>query len=324
MSEITITLGHIARHTPPGAGAQGRDAAIVDIAQDLLLRHLHRESILDRLAFKGGTSLRKLYAGNAGRFSLDLDFSTVSTIEDPEDVLVDLIAAIDGLSIGPFTYGVIERRGKWILTFEHDFMEQASDGLDSKLDLNPPPWLPPIRRGWHPLPIHKQYGTPALPELQIIRLEENIAEKIARLNRATPARDMYDLRWVMQNSQITGPLDRSLIRRLAVLKIWVDANGLWAGKIYWRKGHQGPPFDPAHWLRNRDESEFDVEDIGALAVPVPSVSELSNALQTQFSFLTELTEDEQILAQAREQDRPLALQLLTQLPGQRLRDIGIY
>lgn len=135
---------------------------------------------------------------------------------------------------------------------------------------------------------------------------------------------MYDLRWVMQNSQITGPLDRSLIRRLAVLKIWVDANALWAGKIYWRKGHQGPPFDPDHWLRNRDESEFDVEDIGALAVPVPSVSELSNALQTQFSFLTELAEEEQIIAQAREQDRPLAWQLLAQLPGQRLRGIGIY
>ncbi|MDR3360626.1 MAG: hypothetical protein LBO20_08285 [Bifidobacteriaceae bacterium] len=31
-------LGHIARHAPPNAGAQGREAAIVDVAQDLLLR----------------------------------------------------------------------------------------------------------------------------------------------------------------------------------------------------------------------------------------------------------------------------------------------
>lgn len=68
MSEIRLTVGHIARHTPPGAGAQGRDAAIIDIVQDLLLRHLHGTGILDALAFKGGTSLRKLYAGNAGRF----------------------------------------------------------------------------------------------------------------------------------------------------------------------------------------------------------------------------------------------------------------
>ena len=36
--EISIQPGHIARHTPRNAGAQGREAAVVDIAQDLLLR----------------------------------------------------------------------------------------------------------------------------------------------------------------------------------------------------------------------------------------------------------------------------------------------
>ncbi|MBC7763533.1 MAG: hypothetical protein H7201_17445 [Candidatus Saccharibacteria bacterium] len=60
MNDIRLTIGHIARHTPHGAGAQGRDAAIVDIAQDLLLRHLQGTGVLDALAFKGGTSLRKL------------------------------------------------------------------------------------------------------------------------------------------------------------------------------------------------------------------------------------------------------------------------
>ena len=33
MNDIALTVGHIARHTPRGAGAQGRDAAIVDIAR---------------------------------------------------------------------------------------------------------------------------------------------------------------------------------------------------------------------------------------------------------------------------------------------------
>jgi hypothetical protein len=36
---INITEGWIARHTPRGAGSGGRDAAIIDIAQDLLLRN---------------------------------------------------------------------------------------------------------------------------------------------------------------------------------------------------------------------------------------------------------------------------------------------
>jgi predicted nucleotidyltransferase component of viral defense system len=68
-----ITPGRLARHTP--AGPQRRYAALIDIAQDLLLAHLHDQGVFEHLVFKGGTALRKLYAGNAGRFSTDLDFS---------------------------------------------------------------------------------------------------------------------------------------------------------------------------------------------------------------------------------------------------------
>ena len=75
MNQVQIQPGHIARHTPQGAGSQGRGAAIIDVAQDLLLRHLTDIGLAEKLVFKGGTSLRKFYAGNAGRFSLDLDFS---------------------------------------------------------------------------------------------------------------------------------------------------------------------------------------------------------------------------------------------------------
>lgn len=117
-NDLNITTGWIARHTPPGAGAGGRDAAIIDIAQDLLLRELHSRGALDRVAFKGGTSLRKLYAGSQGRFSLDIDFGLAALGYDPETVLVELVAAIDGTKIGPFIYGVTERRGKWSLTVD--------------------------------------------------------------------------------------------------------------------------------------------------------------------------------------------------------------
>jgi len=47
---IIINPGHIARHTPTGAGTQGREAAIIDIAQDLLLRHLFENGKLDNMA----------------------------------------------------------------------------------------------------------------------------------------------------------------------------------------------------------------------------------------------------------------------------------
>lgn len=32
---ITLTVGWIGRHTPPGAGVDGRDAAVIDIWPDL-------------------------------------------------------------------------------------------------------------------------------------------------------------------------------------------------------------------------------------------------------------------------------------------------
>lgn len=158
----------------------------------------------------------------------------------------------------------------------------------------------------------------------MIRLEENIAEKIARLNRATPARDMYDLRWVMTNTPTTGKLDHALVRRLAILKIWVDANGLRAGDTFWKPGHEGPAFNPEKWLRDRSAGEFDEQDIGALAVPAPTAAELSEALRTHFRFLADLDDGERTLAQAREQDRPFAPRALAALPGGRLTDAGLY
>jgi hypothetical protein len=97
---ISTTPGWIARHTPTGAGAGGRDAAVIDIAQDLLLhlllRDLHARGALDALVFKGGTALRKLYAGNQGRFSVDLDFSLAEASGEPETVVLDLVGQIEG------------------------------------------------------------------------------------------------------------------------------------------------------------------------------------------------------------------------------------
>ena len=295
----------------------------MDVAQDLLLRELHRRGSLRGLVFKGGTSLRKLYAGNAGRFSLDLDFSVMDVGADPDDLILELVEQITDLSIGPFQYGATERRGEWSLTFASPFGDPG-ETLQSKLDVSPPPWLPPITHGWRSLPIHSAYGEPALPELNIIRLEENIAEKISRLNRATPARDMYDLGWIMTNQAITGELDIPLIRGLAVLKIWVDANGATAGETWWKPGHEGPSFDPKRWLRERGRDEFDEEDIGALAVPKPSGSEISAVIIAHFQFLSDLDDDERTSARALDRDRALALRMLAGLPGERMSGIGLY
>lgn len=321
MTQINIQPGHIARHTPRNAGAQGKEAAVVDVAQDLLLRHLHEEGVLDSVAIKGGTAIRKLYAGREGRFSLDLDFAVANIDDNREEVEVKFIEAVEGLSIGPFSYGVKERRGKWSVAFASRFVNAST--LATKLDFSPASWLGPIRATWAPLPIHAQYGG-GLPQILTVRLEENIAEKIARLNRTTTARDMYDLAWMVDALHVSKSLDWRLVRRLAVLKIWVDTNGMRSPCAEWKPGHEGSMFDPASWLRKRREDEFDLEDIGALAVPVPSVETLSDKVRRGYSFLFDLTDEEKILAKSDERDRSLAIRLLKTLPGGRLANAGLY
>lgn len=195
---VSITRARLLRHAP--TSRQGVEAAAVDIAQDLLLRHLHEIGLLDELAFKGGTALRKLYAGNQGRFSLDLDFSVRDLDGDADTVLALLIDAVARLRLGPFSYGTTQRRGKTHLLIDTALSPTGS--LSSKLDVNPPPWLEPTRRGWVHLDIHAHYDGP-LPQLTVVRIEENAAEKIARLNRTTTARDVYDLVWLWRTTATT-------------------------------------------------------------------------------------------------------------------------
>jgi len=205
--DVRLTQGHVLRHAP-AQSSQGRGAALIDIAQDLLLRHLSERDVLSMVAFKGGTALRKVYAGAAGRFSTDLDFAVASLDDDPEAVIALLVDEIDGTQLGPFTFGIDTRRNRHTITYRSELGPDPGEQLQSKLDVGPPPWLAPVSRSWIDLPIHGRYGGP-LPSLPVVNLAENVAEKIARLNRRSPARDAYDLVWVAGTPGLE--LDRALI-----------------------------------------------------------------------------------------------------------------
>ena len=98
-----------------------------------------------------------------------------------------------------------------------------------------------------PAAIHQRYGF-ELPEIPSMRLEEAMAEKIARLSRSPTARDASDLVW----AATTSPHSRfspDRVRRLAVLKVWVDNHGL---RPAWGPALSPGPFDPETWLSSRD------------------------------------------------------------------------
>jgi predicted nucleotidyltransferase component of viral defense system len=59
-----------------------------------LLQLLSERGILQRLAFKGGTCLRKIFVGNQGRFSTDLDFTGIEE-HDHEEIILDMMQAFE-------------------------------------------------------------------------------------------------------------------------------------------------------------------------------------------------------------------------------------
>lgn len=75
--------------------------------------------------------------------------------------------------------------------------------------------------------IHQRYGF-ALPALPCRRLEEIMAEKIARLTRSATARDASDLVWIARTSPFSQ-FDRMRVRRLAMVKVWIDNQGMQPG-----------------------------------------------------------------------------------------------
>lgn len=88
-----ITEGYLARHSMGHRGMTG--PALLDVAQDYVRHHLHEQGLFDLgIVLKGGTSLRKFRAGNAGRFSTDLGFAA------PEAAAAELLLdSLDGAEV---------------------------------------------------------------------------------------------------------------------------------------------------------------------------------------------------------------------------------
>jgi hypothetical protein len=239
--------------------------------------------------------------------------------DEPEAVTELLRREIDGQDIDGFRYAVEGHRGRAQVRYETPL--GGVGNLTTKLDIGPAPWLPPDERGWVRLPVHSAYILP--PAIPVMSLAENMAEKIARLTRRTPARDVYDLAWISSTSPHSG-FDRALVRRLAVLKNWVDQHGLSSSPAAWRPVTGAIPFDPGRWQTTRRAADFDEDSIGILAVPPPSLDALGDQLRTHFGFLADLDSTERRIVAGGAGSRNLVLEALSSLPGSRFAGRPLY
>lgn len=300
----SLQVGWLHRHLPHSSGL-AVDVAVLDIAQDFLIAHLEQHDIFRELViFKGGTALRKMFAGARGRFSTDVDVALRKMTED-RDAVAGLVADLSDVTLGPFSFEPSNHGGRWRIRVES---ELGNPVQTIKLDVGPPCWLLPVERTFVEISTHQRYGFD-LPSLPCMSLEEILAEKIARLARTSTARDAYDLCWAATTHPHSG-FDRDQVRHLAVLKVWVDNHGL---ADTWRAAIGPRPFVPDTWLAPR-AGNWDSEEIGQLAHPPPSLADLETELFRNYAWLADLTDQEAMFARAHAGDRGAVIEAVRNLP----------
>jgi predicted nucleotidyltransferase component of viral defense system len=262
-----------------------RDIMIAEkeIMLTFLLQLLSERGILARLAFKGGTCLRKMFVGSQGRFSTDLDFTGIEE-HDHEDIILQMMEAFEqpfhGIQFAIPDEGYYETQDglSWGVnpTYTHDWNEAGSE-IKLQISRRETPTLPTERRAQ----IEQSYFRllPFAPaEIVCLALAEILAEKIRACYQRNKARDIYDL-----GMFATRPIDHALIRRLVVLKLWQARD----------------TFNPARLLQKfEDGRDFDWNDLRQLLNRATNIDHdrITAACVKGFGFLANLTDEEHVLA----------------------------
>jgi predicted nucleotidyltransferase component of viral defense system len=282
---------------------------IGNVETEVILTHLlqlfHEKGLMDHLAFKGGTMLRKMVFGPRGRLSTDLDF-TCRTDLFLDDLMVMMLDALEH----PY-HGVAFRFDKdkdWYLTEEGCAANPVCSHSDNakgvkikiQVSTRERPVLPVMRTAQ----IEQDYFRllPFIPaEVESLALEEVVAEKIRAASQRSKIRDLHDL------AELAGrPLAKDRMRMLAVLKLW-------------NSGGPGLDFDRFK-TRIEGGGDYDVGDLRSLLRKDqnPDLKTMIRRVAEGFRFLGELTELEKTLAadpaQRRQEEAAKLLAAVLALP----------
>ena len=278
-----LTRPQVQRYT---AESGLRDIMIVEkeIILTYLLQLMAEHGILDKLAFKGGTCLRKMFIGTGGRFSTDLDFAGLEE-HDHEDIVLEMMAAFEQpyqgiqFSILDDSYYETQDGLSWGVNpvYVHDWNTGGESEVKLQVSRRETPTLATELHGQCDQSYFRHL--PFAPaEITCLALPEIISEKIRACYQRNKARDIYDL-----GMFATRPLDQPLIRRLVVLKLW----------------QTGDSFDSAALMHKfEDGTAFDWDDLGQLVRRTQEINpdRITADCVNGFAFLGKLTPEEQTLA----------------------------
>jgi predicted nucleotidyltransferase component of viral defense system len=256
------------------------DIAEREIVLIYVLRIMADLGLLNQLAFKGGTAIRKLHLGNQGRFSLDLDFTALGDV-DSENLILDIVG---GLTDQPhfglvFTipsedyYTTSDSCGAEV-TYQHEWVEAGRFGIQISLRAHP---LLPVKSMTLRRERYFDWLGVETPLVSSLDLHEIIGEKIRAAAQRSRVRDLYDLHQFGNQR-----FDRNLVRRIAVLKCW-ETNF---------------SFQPDKFLDSIHSGKYDWNDLRRLLRRGWEISPetIINGVRTSYAFLKELTAEEALLA----------------------------
>jgi len=280
------------------SGLRDKLVAERDVVLTYALRALLDAGVMDHLAFKGGTCLRKLIFGSAGRFSEDLDFTLDSDRSD-DDVLTDLSEVFNSEHHGiTFTFDKYYKTDDDTsfggdVHYEHAWNDAGHFRL--QVSLRERPTLPVVARSMKEQAYfsHLEFE---LFDVRVLEAVEMIAEKVRAVFQRVKVRDLYDL-----HRFATTPFNGELLRRLAVLKLW-QVRDL---------------FDPEALFEKIRSGHYDWADIQRLVRASERIepAEIIASVEARFDVLCELTElEQQVIADARSGwNEPLADRLRAEI-----------
>lgn len=253
----------------------------LDVAErDVILTYALRvlsESILSRLAFKGGTCLKKVYFGNIGRFSMDLDFT--SSGMPLEELKQGLRKSLGKQSYYGIEFKIIEENVRTrfgvgdesylaVVHYAHswnakEFMLEVSYREDSLLPLQEALLFDEMYFKFCEFPTFA---------VRCLQKEELLAEKLRATFQRIRARDVYDL-YLFSGR----PFDKDLVRKLVVVKCW----------------NVREPFSPEALLKSISEAQYDWDDLQRLVRrgDLPSQEIVTRKVISEYAFLEDLDSD---------------------------------
>jgi len=250
----------------------------IDVAErDVVLTYVlnvANEDLPGKLAFKGGTCLKKVYLGKTGRFSMDLDFTGVNLT--PESLRERLAALFSNREHFGIDFEISESYSRpkgasygSIVRYSHDW--NPGSELKVEVSFREKPILPITE-----LPLIKElyfkYCEIQPFKVPCIQLEELLAEKIRAAFQRLTARDLYDLYLFSKR-----PYDRSRVRALLVIKCW----------------NVKDPFNPDVLLGRIEKGRYDWSGLESLvrAGGLPRERTLIRSVLNSYSYLKDLNRD---------------------------------